>query len=367
MYSIETLAVHGARRRECKGEITEPIFLSTAYEGGNEYSYSRISNPTRDSLQEQIAALEKARFGVMFASGMAAVNAVLLLAGENERAVISRDCYGGTARLADRILSRHGTEPVYVDPRDTCETARALEGAKVFLAETPSNPMLRCCDIRKLSELCRYNGVIFALDNTFMTPFLQSPITLGADIVIHSATKFLCGHHDACGGAAVTNDEELYEHLKLISGTCGSMLSPFDCFMIQRGIKTLHLRMPRHCEAAKRAADVLRAHPSVKEVFYPDDDRVNMKQAASGGAMVSFRLADGTDPEKVLKKGTVIRFGESLGGAASLITHPYSQTHASLPKEQKDALGITYDLMRFSPGLEDIDDILTDLLYMLAP
>ncbi len=365
MFDIETLAVMRDDRDRLDGAVCPPVYFSTTFEGGNEYSYSRLSNPTRDSLQRTAAALEGGRYAFAFASGMAAVSAVLLLLCDGDRAVISRDCYGGTLRLAQNVLCDKGIEFIYIDPCDTCEAARACEGAKIMLVETPSNPLLKVCDIKKLAEICRYNGTILAVDNTFMTPFLQNPLSLGADIVIHSATKYLCGHHDAMGGLLISNDDATAQKISLISRTCGNMLDPFDCFLIKRGIETLHLRMPRHCLAASSLANILRDHPSVYEVMYPDTDPVNMRQSKSGGGMVSFRLKDGIDPQKVLRAGKIIRFGESLGGSVSLITHPSSQTHASLSRRQKDELGITDSLLRLSPGLENIDDLITDLLCML--
>ena len=365
MFDIETLAVMRDDRDRIGGAICPPVYFSATFEGGGEYSYSRLSNPTRDSLQRTAAALEGGRYAFAFATGMAAVSAVLLLLGSGDRAVISRDCYGGTLRLAQNVLCDKGIEFVFIDPCDTCEAARACEGARLMLVETPSNPLLKVCNIKKLAEICHRNGAMLAVDNTFMTPFLQKPLTLGADIVIHSATKYLCGHHDAMGGLVILNDADTAQGVSLISRTCGNMLDPFDCFLIKRGIETLHLRMPRHCLAASRLANMLRDHPAVAEVLYPDSDPVNMCQSKSGGGMLSFKLKAGKDPQKVLRAGKIIRFGESLGGSVSLITHPTTQTHASLSQRQKDELGITDRLLRLSPGLENIDDLITDLLCML--
>lgn len=365
MLDFETLAVVSESRGKYDGAVCPPLFLTSTFDGGGEYSYSRLKNPTRDSLQSVVAALEGAKHAFAFSSGMAAVNALLLLLKSGDRAVISRDCYGGVIRLTERIMQGLGIEFIYIDPCDTVEAARAAEGARLMLVETPSNPLLKCCDIQKLAEICHYNGAILAVDNTFMTPFLQKPLSLGADIVIHSATKFLCGHHDATGGLLVTSDDQAAEALSLISGTCGNMLSPFDCFLIRRGIETLHLRMPRHCLAAKTLADVLRSHPNVSDVLYPDADETNLKQSRSGGGVVSFRLKKDVDLQKIASNG-IIRFVESLGGTVSLVTHPYSQTHASLSEAQKAQLGITKSLLRLSPGLESIDDLVTALLDMVG-
>lgn len=365
MLDFETLAVVSESRGKYDGAVCPPLFLTSTFDGGGEYSYSRLKNPTRDSLQSVVAALEGAKHAFAFSSGMAAVNALLLLLKSGDRAVISRDCYGGVIRLTERIMQGLGIEFIYIDPCDTVEAARAAEGARLMLVETPSNPLLKCCDIQKLAEICHYNGATLAVDNTFMTPFLQKPLSLGADIVVHSATKFLCGHHDATGGLLVTSDDQTAEALSLISGTCGNMLSPFDCFLIRRGIETLHLRMPRHCLAAKTLADVLRSHPNVSEVLYPDADETNLKQSRSGGGVVSFRLKKDVDLQKIASNG-IIRFAESLGGTVSLVTHPYSQTHASLSEAQKAQLGITKSLLRLSPGLESIDDLVTALLDMVG-
>lgn len=365
MYDIETLSVMRNDRGRYDGAICPPVFFSAAFEGGGKYSYSRLSNPTRDALQNTLSKLEGGRHALAFSSGMAAVHAVLTLLKPGDRAVISRDCYGGTLRLSQKVLCDSGIDFIYIDPCDTCEAARACEGAKLMLVETPSNPLLKVCDIKKLAEICRYNGVLLAVDNTFMTPFLQNPLSLGADIVIHSATKYLCGHHDAMGGTVVLNDDEIYQKLSLISNTCGIMLDSFDCFLIHRGIETLHLRMSRHCLAAKRLADMLKKHPAVDSVTYPGDDPVNAKQSRGGGGMLSFKLKQGADIQKVLHSGNLIKFGESLGGSVSLITHPKTQTHASLTETQRANLGITDTLLRLSPGLENIDDLVTDLMNML--
>ncbi len=370
MFEKDTLSVIGGKDHCCFDPISPPIFQTSTFGGGEEYSYSRISNPTRDALQNCLAELENGRFAFAFSSGLAAINAVLSLLKQGDRVLLSDDLYGGTYRIAANVFSKYGIAFEFCDTQNISETEKRLDGARLLLAESPTNPMMKVADLKELASLCRGKGVIFAVDNTFLTPIFQNPLLLGADIVIHSATKYLSGHHDTVAGAVVTNDEAIALQLTAISGTLGNALSPFDSWLVLRGIRTLSLRMERHQENAFAAAHFLRSHPKVGRVIYPGlaehaGHRVCRLQSSGFGGVVTFDVNDLSLVKRLKKGGNIIKFAESLGGFRTLITHPLTQTHASVPKEMRERIGITERLFRLSLGLENGRDIVADLKEML--
>lgn len=369
---FETLAVHGAETASYEGAISFPIFQTSTYcESERGYSYSRSSNPTRNELEQTIALLEGGKFGFSFSSGLAAVSTVFSLLRAGDTAVVSEDLYGGTDRGIRQIWKGLGIRFSFADTRDLEKTERAFDDrTKLLFLETPTNPMMRVSDIRKMADLAHAHGAILCVDNTFLTPALQKPLSMGADVVVHSGTKLLAGHHDTLCGHLVTNSEQIAERFGLLQRTLGNALAPFDSWLTLRGIQTLPLRVETHCENALRAAESLEKHPRVKAVHYPflpshPQYELMKKQASGGGCVLSFELAD-DDVWPVLRGGKFIRFAESLGGTTSLITYPTTQTHASVPEKVRLSLGITPRLLRLSVGLEHSDDLLEDLEEMLA-
>ena len=369
---FETLASHGAETTRYEGAISFPIFQTATYraDAGGDYSYSRTSNPTRHELEQTVAMLENGKHGFSFASGLAAVTTLFSLLEKGDRAVIAKDVYGGTDRAVREIFSSFGIDFVSVDTTDENAVKEAFnDKTKLLFFETPTNPMMRVADIEKLSAIAHAHGALTAVDNTFLTPYLQRPLEFGADIVLHSGTKLLSGHHDTLSGHLVTNSDQIADRLFLLQRTLGNALPPFDCWLTLRGIQTLPLRAERQSETALSVAKYLEKHPRVKIVRYPflpshPQYELMRKQARGGGCVLSFELAD-DDVFPVLKGGKYIRFAESLGGTTSLITYPLTQTHASVPEEVRSQLGITPRLLRLSLGLEHPDDLLWDLDNML--
>lgn len=354
----ETLLIHGGGKN-ILGAVQTPIFLTSAFADSvkNGYSYTRVSNPTREALEKTVALAEHGKYGFAFSSGLAAEDAVFTL---RKNIICGKHVYGGTKRL----LSMY-ENVVFADMSDINEVEKLarIKNAVIF-AETPSNPLLKVCDIRALAEIAHENSSLLAVDNTFMTPVLQNPLDHGADIVVHSATKYLCGHHDSISGVVVTNDGETAEKLGFASYTKGACLSPFDSYLVKRGMETLSLRMKKHCENAEKVFGFLSSSPCVANVNYAYDKNspsfeIMKKQASGGGGMISFELK--TEPLEFVKKLNIIAFAESLGGNASLITHPYTQTHATLSEDEKKKAGITPNLLRLSVGTEDAEDIIADL------
>ena len=372
MQGFDTLAVHGPGETY-EGAVSFPIFQTSTYEWGAEsrYSYSRCSYPTRGVLEETIALMEEGTDGFAFSSGLAAINAVFSLLEAGNRVLVSDDLYGGTYRLIEEVFSGFGISFSFVNTADLTEVEAAMTNrTKLLFVETPTNPMMKVAAIEPLAALAHENGCLLAVDNTFLTPFFQRPLSLGADIVIHSATKFLSGHHDTISGLVVVKDAALAERLSLLSRTLGGVLSPFDSWLTLRGIQTLPLRMRRHQENAFAAASFLKEHPDVAHVNFPGlpehPQYETMKKQATGfGGVLSFTLKEGVRVERVLRGGNLIRFAESLGGTTSLITYPLTQTHASIPEKLRERIGITPYLLRLSVGLEDSKDILADLAMML--
>lgn len=368
MKRIETIATHGAKSRDYEGAVSFPIFQTSTYAGSEDFSYTRCANPTRNELEKTVALLEHGTHGFAFASGLAAISTVFSLLKQGDHVLISDDLYGGTYRLIEEIWSRFGIDFTFADLRDL-QNAKMQKNTKLIFIETPTNPMMKVLPIRALADLAHENGALLAVDNTFLTPYLQQPLMLGADISVQSGTKFLSGHHDTVCGLLTVASEMLAERISLIQRTLGNALSPFDSWLALRGLQTLPARMEIHQKNARAAADFLAEHPRVERVFYPGlpshEGHELMKQQASGmGGVLSLLLAD-DDVMPVLHGGTLFRFAESLGGTTSLITYPQTQTHASVPRDVREKIGITPRLLRLSVGLEHTDDLLADLERML--
>lgn len=375
---IESAMIHGGIYGDnVTGAVNTPIFQTSTYEqkglGENSgWEYSRTGNPTRAALEALIAELESGTAGYAFGSGMAAITAVLSLFKFGDRVIISSNVYGGTFRVLDKVFNNFGLKYSVIDTSDLQALGKNItEDVRAILIESPANPLLTITDIAAVSAIAKQHGILSIVDNTFMTPYLQRPIELGADIVIHSATKYLGGHSDLVAGLVVVNDKTLAERIAFIQNATGGVLGPFDSFLLIRGIKTLGVRLDRHVENAKAAADYLKNHKAVKKVYYPgltdfQGYEINRRQAKNGGAMISFELYENYDIRKFFKSLRLIALAESLGGVESLVCHPASMTHASIPKEIRDKVGITEGLIRLSIGIENISDLLADLEYAIT-
>ncbi len=354
------------------GAVNVPIYQTSTYEqsglGENTgWEYSRTGNPTRAAVEALIAELEGGTHGFAFASGMAAIAAVLNLFKAGDRVVISSNVYGGTFRILDKIFKNFGLEYVIVDTTNLDNLEKALApDVKAILIESPANPLLTVTDIAGAAALSKQHGILTIVDNTFMTPYLQRPLELGADIVVHSATKYLGGHSDLIAGLVVVKDERLAERLAFIQNATGGVLAPFDSFLLIRGIKTLAVRLDRHVQNAETIAAYLKENRAVKKVYYPglpdaQGYEINKRQAKNGGAVISFELKENYDIKKFFKSLHLIALAESLGGIESLVCHPATMTHASIPYEIRQKVGITDGLIRLSVGIEHVDDLLSDL------
>lgn len=372
--SLDTLAVRAGIESDSQhGAITPPLYLSSNYSfaGFNEpreYDYTRSGNPTRDILGKAIAELEKGFGGVITSSGMSAIFLVLQLLKAGERILVPHDCYGGSFRLFRSFAERGLIEVDFVDQTDESALSSALaKQPKIVWIETPSNPLLRIIDVAKVSELAKAEGAIVVVDNTFLSPVAQQPLLLGADIVVHSTTKYINGHSDVVGGAVVAKDEALYEDLKWWANCTGITGAPFDSLLTLRGLRTLDVRVKRHNKNAHRVAEYLEAHPQVEKVYYPglqthQGHDIASKQQTGFGAMISFKLSgDLEDTKRFLKGLEIFSLAESLGGVESLICHPSTMTHAAVAIEDQVTAGITGNLLRLSIGIENIEDLLTDL------
>jgi len=372
-HDISTRVVHGSKCYDPHtGAVSFPIYQSAAFRhpGLYEttgYDYSRLQNPTREELENTIANLENGRFGFAFSSGMAAISTILSLFFPGDHIIVSDDLYGGTYRLLEEIYKKYGIEFSYVDTSNIKDTENAVkQNSRAILAETPSNPMMKVADIRKISELAKSNEMLLIVDNTFLTPYFQRPLELGADIVIHSGTKYLGGHNDTLAGLLVVNDDMLAEKIKLVQKSEGAVLSPFDSWLILRGIKTLGVRLEKQQENAMKIAKWLCNNKSVTRVCYvglPDHEGygISKSQTSGFGAMISFNVKDKRIVERVLEKVQLIIFAESLGGVESLITYPTVQTHAAIPEEMRRRIGVSDTLIRLSVGIEAAEDIIADL------
>lgn len=370
-----TRAVHAGQEPDpTTGAIMTPVYLTSTYvqaaPGEHKgHEYARVSNPTRTALEQNLAALEGAAEGICFASGLAASDALLKRLRPGDHVVASNDLYGGTYRLMRQVFEPFGLRFSFVDMTDPDATEAAFtEDTKLVWAETPTNPLLNIIDLAAVAERAKAHGADLAVDNTFASPFLQQPLALGADLVLHSTTKYLGGHSDVVGGAILTNDAGWTEHLRFQIKAAGAAPGPMDCFLILRATKTLHLRMERHCANAAAIAAFLDGHPKVGHVRYPGlashpGHEVAAKQMRGFGGMVSFTLVDDAVEKafEVMKATQVFSLAESLGGVESLISHPASMTHASIPQAERVAAGLSDSLIRLSVGVEDVDDLVADL------
>jgi cystathionine gamma-lyase len=379
---LETIAIHAGQAPEpATGAISTPVFLTSTYvqAGPGEhkgYEYSRTQNPTRQALEANLAALEGGRYGLAFASGCAATTTILHMLRSGDHVVAGDDLYGGTYRIFERVIKQFGVEVSYVDPTNPAAFAEAIRpSTRLVWVETPTNPLLKLCDIAAVADICKQKRVWLAVDNTFMTPMLQRPLELGASLVVHSTTKYLNGHADVVGGAVITSDEEVRERLAFLQNAIGAVPSPMDCFLVLRGTKTLHVRMERHIQNAQKVAVWLEAHPAVEKVIYPGLDShpqaALAKRSLRGpGGMISFVLKDGKKPaleraRQMLRSTQLFACAESLGGVESLIEHPAIMTHASIPPANRQRLGISDGLVRISVGIEHVDDLIGDLQQAL--
>lgn len=370
---INTALIHGGiSTDERTGAVNVPIYQTSTYQQDGlgkmrGYEYSRTGNPTREALEALIAELEEGYSGFAFASGMAAITAVLSLLQAGDRVLISSNVYGGTFRLLAQVFDHFSITYRISDTTDPAAfEAEITEDVKAVIIESPANPLMTVTDIRQIADISHRHDLLVIVDNTFMTPYLQKPLTLGADIVVHSATKYLGGHSDVVAGLAVVKTEALAKQIAFIQNSTGGVLPPFDSFLLIRGIKTLGVRMDRHVENAKKAAEFLQQHPAVKHVYYPGlttdpGYAVNQAQAKNGGVMISFELQENYRIETFFESLKLVMLAESLGGVESLVCHPSTMTHASIPAEIRKKVGITDGLIRLSTGIEDIRDILADL------
>ncbi|HEV7349131.1 cystathionine gamma-synthase [Telluribacter sp.] len=370
-----TKAIHaGVEPDPTTGAIMTPIYQTSTYvqesPGKHKgYEYSRTHNPTRTALQKALAALENGQHGICYASGLAATDAVLKLFRPGDEIISTNDLYGGTYRIMKRVFEPFGQVFHFVDMSDTANIERVIsDKTKMIWVETPTNPLLRIIDIEAVAKLARDRGIMCVVDNTFATPYLQNPLDMGADIVMHSVTKYLGGHSDTVMGALVLNDSDLAQQLAFIQNASGAVPGPQDCFLVLRGLKTLHIRMQRHCENAGRIAQWLLDHPKVGKVYYPglpshSGHELAARQMRGFGGMVSFELKGDVYEEavRVMESLTVFSLGESLGGVESLCTHPASMTHASIPAVERLKGGLKDTLIRLSVGIEDVEDLIADL------
>ena len=371
--NTETALIHGGISiDERTGAVNIPIYQTSTYKQDGlgkmrGYEYSRTGNPTREALEALIAELEGGVAGFAFASGMAALTAVLSLLHSGDRVLISSNVYGGTFRLLDKVFDHFSINYTIADTTDlSVFESQITEDVKAVIIESPANPLMTVTDIKAVAEVSHKHGLLVIVDNTFMTTYLQKPLELGADIVVHSATKYLGGHSDVVSGLAVVNSKELAEKIAFIQNSTGGVLGPFDSFLLIRGIKTLAVRMDRHVYNAEKAAEFLTSHKAVKNVYYPGLEtaqgyEVNRRQAKNGGVMISFELHENYDIRVFFESLELVSLAESLGGVESLVCHPATMTHASIPADIRKKVGITDGLIRLSTGIENIEDILADI------
>ncbi len=359
------------------GALTTPIYQSASFRHpalgqSTGFDYSRTQNPTRKVLEEAIAALEGGSDGFAFASGMAAITAVLMLFKTGDHIVVVEDCYGGTYRVLDKVFANFGLQVSFVDATCLADVEKSLTpSTRCVLIETPTNPLMKIVDIRAIVDIAKQKELYVVVDNTFLTPYLQRPLELGADIVVHSATKYLAGHNDVICGLVVSREKQLGERIRFIQNSTGGILGPNDSWLLLRGIKTLAVRMDKHCRNAQLLAEWLQRQEQVAAVYYPGlpghpGKQIQERQAAGHGGMLSFTVHNPSLVPHILKQVKLLQFAESLGGVESLITFPAAQTHADIPPEERMRLGITDCLLRVSVGIEDIDDIITDFNQAFA-
>jgi cystathionine beta-lyase/cystathionine gamma-synthase len=373
-----TRAIHtGQEPDPLTGAISVPIYPTSTYVqeeiGKNKgYEYARVSNPTRDRLETNLAALEGGTASCVFASGMAAINAVATMLKAGDHVLAGHNLYGGTPRLFDQVLVNFGLTFTYVDTSEVSNVERAFQkNTRLLFLETPTNPLMELCDLRAICELSHRHGVEVVVDNTFMSPYFQRPIELGADMVVHSTTKFLNGHSDGLGGVVVCTKPEQAEKLAYLQKCAGAILSPFECWLILRGVKTLAVRMLQHDSNGRKVADYLSKHKKVQKVFYPglpDHPQYELakRQMSGFGSMIAFETGSLANANNMLRKVRICSLAESLGGVETLISHPATMTHAGIGEEGRRKIGITDGMVRISVGIEDVEDILADLEQALA-
>ena len=378
---FNTKTIHGGQENTdpAYGSVMPPIYQTSTYKqttpGGHKgYEYSRSGNPTRAALERALASIENGKFGLAFGSGLAAIDAVVKLFKPGDEIVSTNDLYGGSYRLFTKIYENFGIKFHFVGMQNAADIENHINGnTKMIWVETPTNPMMNIIDIETTAAIAKKHNLLLAVDNTFATPYLQQPLDLGADIVMHSATKYLGGHSDVVMGGLVVKDEALAEKLYFIQNASGAVCGPQDSFLVLRGIKTLHIRMQRHCENGEAVANFLKSHPKVKNVYWPGfEDHPNhyiaKKQMRGFGGMISFTTSEATleSAVKVVEKLEVFTLAESLGGVESLAGHPASMTHASIPKEEREKTGVVDSLIRLSVGIEDAEDLIEDLKQALG-
>ncbi len=377
-WNIQTKVVRGSKGSDPHtGAISFPIYQTATFKHpglgqSTGYDYTRSENPTREEVENTMASLENGKAGIAFASGLAAISAVVELFAPADHLIVSDDLYGGTYRLFEEISRKHGLDFSYVDTSKLSEiSARIQPNTRAIFIETPSNPMMKVSDIKALVEIAQAHNILTIVDNTFLTPFYQRPLELGADIVVHSGTKFLGGHNDTLAGFVIVNRAELAERIRFFQKSIGATLAPFDSWLILRGIKTLGIRLERQQHNALAVARWLKNHSKVEQVYYVglsdhEGYDISMQQSSGFGSMISFTLKDSELVKTVLSRLELIAFAESLGGVESLITYPITQTHAAIPQEMREKLGVNDRLLRLSVGIEALADIISDLEQALA-
>lgn len=373
---FSTKAIHvGQEADSATGATIVPIYQTSTFTfdalGQNKgYDYTRSGNPTRTALETSLASLEEGKFGLTFASGLAAETAILSILRPDDHIVSTDDVYGGTYRLFEQVFSPLGIYTSYVDGTELDAIKAAITNrTRLIWVETPTNPLLKIADIAAIAEIAKENNILLVVDNTFATPYFQKPLTLGADIVVHSTTKYINGHSDVVGGAVITNDAELFEKIQFYQNSAGAILSPFDSWLTLRGLKTLAVRMEKHNENAQEIAKALLGHPQVLSVNYPSlssQHQVAKKQMTGFGGMISFKIKGGPEEVKAFVESLkIFSLAESLGGVESLVSYPATMTHASIPQDEREKRGISDNLIRLSVGIEDVEDLLADIYQAL--
>ncbi len=379
-YKFGTKAIHaGAEPDPTTGAIMTPIYQTSTYTqeypGKHKgYAYARGKNPTREALQKNIAALENGKYCLCFSSGMGSIDAIIKMLRPGDEVITGDDLYGGSYRMFTKVFANYGIKFHFINMTEASNIEKFVNtNTKLIWLETPTNPTMQIMDIEACAKIAKKNKLILAVDNTFASPYLQNPLALGADIVMHSVTKYLGGHSDVVMGALVTNDDKLYEQLAFIHNSCGATPGPMDSFLVMRGIKTLHLRMERHCFNGRKIAEFLKNHPKIEKTYWPGfpdhpNHDIAKKQMRDFGGMISFVLKDKSieNTFKVASSFKVFSLAESLGGVESLVNHPATMTHASIPKEERDKAGVTDNLLRLSVGVEDVEDLLADIKQALG-
>ena len=372
---FSTRAIHVGQEPDARtGAVTLPIFMTSTYsqKTQKEWVYGRTGNPTRTALETNLAALEEGKHGLCFSSGMGAITTALTLLKKGDHVVVTDDCYGGVYRIFTRIMSQYGIDATFVDMTDLVSVEDAIRAeTRIIWAETPTNPLMKVVDLKEIAAIAKAHDAISVCDNTFASPYLQQPLPMGIDIVVHSMTKYLGGHADILGGALVMRRDDLFEKLHFAQNALGAVPSPFDCWLVLRGVKTLAVRMERHCDNAEALATFLSNHSKIAKVFYPGLPHhpgftIAKRQMRRPGGMLSFVLKDSAQAMHVLMRLEVLTLAESLGGVETLIEHPASMTHASVPRDEREARGMTDGLVRLSVGIEDVEDLVDDLGHALG-